>query len=393
MIAQPGAPGPLAQLWAALRAGGPEGGWLDRLIGTAVITGMLIAADETTPWRLLGYGGAAVCWLVYLGAVGRVRHLPRLALAAGALAAAATVAGFDPATGAVLLFTIQGSFTGQPANPPSLSLGLVALTSGVVTWSWLETGRPAAGLLLLLGIVAFVTLTGLYRRQFHLRAIETAELLEQTRRAQAEHARAAALDERTRIARELHDVLAHSLGALGVQLEVAEALLEQHDVEGALARLQRSRRLAAEGLDEAHAAVSALRNDVLPLPEALTELAERHRQDHLGATPQVQVSGPARPVPAAVSVSLAGVAREALTNAARHAPGAPLQVALEFGPDAVRLRVHNDAPVRPGQRRVGPPGNGLTGMRERLALIGGHLHAGPDTAVDQGWSVVAEVPT
>lgn len=378
----------LTRLWAALRAGGPESGWLDRVVGTAVITGMLLTAQVTEAWIWACYGASAVGWVLFLTTDRRVRTLPQIALAAAALISAATV-GRGDATGSVIVFTMLAMFTALPASRPIVSVGLTTTASVAMSWLWLGHGWPLQPLLLLIGVGAFVTLTGLYRRQYHLGAIETADLLEQTRRAQAESARAAALDERARIARELHDVLAHSLGALGVQLEVAEALLEQHDVDGAIARVRRSRRLAAEGLDEAHAAVTALRSDALPLPDALTALADRHRRDHLGSVPEIEVHGDVRAVPAAVGVSLAGTAREALTNAARHAPGAPLRVVLEYRPATVRLSVCNGAPARPAPERSGPPGNGLTGMRERLALVGGRLEAGQE---GPGWSVVAEAP-
>ncbi len=129
-------------------------------------------------------------------------------------------------------------------------------------------------------------------------------LLAQTRLAQAEHARAAALDERPRLARELHDVPAHSLGALGVQLELAEApLTERSDVDGALRSIRRSRRLAKDGLAEARDAVAALRQDVPPLTETL-----------------------------AAVVALAGIAREALTNAGKHARGEDIRMWLSQAP-------------------------------------------------------------
>ncbi|MFC4945630.1 sensor histidine kinase [Pseudonocardia sp. GCM10023141] len=381
--------GVLTRVGAALRAGGPESGWLGRLVGTAVIAGMLIAAEVPAAWIWFAYALAVACWLFFLATDRRWRVAPLVALAVAALSAASTVVAGDT-TGTVILFVVLAMFVAHTRTPPLVSGGLAVAIMGLLSWQWLHAGKPFASLLILIGVAAFVTMSALYRRQYHLSVMETAALLEQTRRAQAEQARAAALDERTRIARELHDVLAHSLGALGVQLEVAEALLEQGDATGALARVQRSRRLAAEGLDEAHAAVTALRSDALPLPAALAELAERHRRDHLGPVPDIAVQGPTRPVPAAVGVSLTGTAREALTNAARHAPGAPVQVVLEFAPGAVRLTVHNDSPLRPPQERSGPPGNGLTGMRERLALVGGQLRAGQD---GDGWTVVAEVPS
>ena len=156
-------------------------------------------------------------------------------------------------------------------------------------------------------LTAVLIAFGLNRRQYEL--------------TRHEQARAAALDERGRIARDLHDVLAHSLGALSVQLEVAEALLEErNDTAGALERVRRSRRLAVQGLIEARNAVAALRSSEVPaLPEALAVLAEQHGQDHRVSV-AVRTEGKPRPLESGVIVALLGAAREALTNAGKHAP-------------------------------------------------------------------------
>jgi signal transduction histidine kinase len=391
--------GAAARVRAALLAGDPESGWLGRLIGSALIAGMLVTARDPAGWVWVGYGAAGAGWLVFL--VADMARPPRpgiavAALAVGALAAAAVVGGTvtgdgtGTATGWVLVFVLLAMFAVHPVPRPALTVALAAGIVAVAAAGW-PFGELGVGRFVLFGgITALMTLSAGYRRQCRQRAAQTAELLHQTRRARAEQARAAALDERTRIAREIHDVLAHSLGALGVQLEVAEALLaEQGDVDGALARLRRSRRLAAEGLAEARAAVAALRSDVAPLTEAVAALADAHRRDH-AVDPQVHIEGTPRPVTAPVAVPIVAVAREALTNAARHAPGAAVTIGLEFAADAVALTVHNSAPPRtsPEPAGAGVAGNGLTGMRERLALVGGHLHAGPDGA---GWVVRAEV--
>jgi signal transduction histidine kinase len=227
-----------------------------------------------------------------------------------------------------------------------------------------------------------LTAFGLNRRQYEAQARQTEQLLEQTRLAQSEQARAAALDERGRIARDLHDVLAHSLGALSVQLELAEALLDERgDAEGALDRIRRSRRLAVQGLSEARNAVAALRADDVPeLREALAALAEQHEADH-GSAVRLSVAGTADARGSGATVALLNAAREALTNAARHAPGQPVEVGLAYG-DGVRLTVRNKGATT-GE------GFGLAGMRERLALVGGTLTADPD---GDDWLVVAEVP-
>ena len=132
---------------------------------------------------------------------------------------------------------------------------------------------------------------GLNRRQYEVQARQTEQLLEQTRLAQSEHARAAALEERGRIARDLHDVLAHSLGALSVQLEVAEALLaERGDAEGALDRVRQSRRLAVQGHGTLWPPCGPAGAD---LPQALAALAEQHEKDH-GTEVRLMVQGASR---------------------------------------------------------------------------------------------------
>jgi signal transduction histidine kinase len=379
------------RVWSAISAGEPEFGWLGRLVGTAVVVGSLLTArvpaDAGWVWVLLG--GATACWFAFLLLDHLLPRWSAVLLAAGAIVAAATVAGTPDSVGVAIALVCLAMVALHPSVPPPATVA-VATAVGVLLIA-ASLNRGTERLVVLAAVTMLVTLSGLLRRSYHMRAAETAQLLEQTRLAQDEHARAAALDERARIARELHDVLAHALGALGVQLEVAEALLaDRRDVDAALDRVRRSRRLAADGLVEARAAVTALRRDVLPLPDALGELAAAHGRDHLGEPPQLEVVGTPRPVRAAVEVSLAGAAREALTNAARHAPGAPLHVVLEFRPDAVAVAVRNECPAvtpEPAERSV--PGHGLTGMRERLALVGGRLTAGPEGG---GWSVVAEVP-
>lgn len=379
------------RVWSAISASEPEFGWLGRLVGTAIVVGSLVTArvPAGTGWVWLLLGVATACWFAFVLLNHRLQRWSAASLVVGALAAAATVVGTTDSAGVAIAFSCLAMVAMHPAVPPSATVAVAAVIGVLLIGTSLDRGTER--LAVLAGVTVLVTLSGLLRRSYHLRVAETAQLLEQTRRAQDEHARAAALDERARIARELHDVLAHSLGALGVQLEVAEALLaDRGDIDAALDRVRRSRRLAADGLVEARAAVTALRRDVLPLPDALGELAAAHGRDHLGEPPELHVVGTPRPVRAAVEVSLAGAAREALTNAARHAPGAPLHVVLEFRPDAVAVAVRNEAPATAPEPVDPPvPGHGLTGMRERLALVGGRLSAGPDGG---GWSVVAEVP-
>jgi signal transduction histidine kinase len=266
------------------------------------------------------------------------------------------------------------------------ALGLVALESGVL-WARLGAGAALGYPAILLG----AALIGLTRRQYVAQARAAEALVAQTRQTEAASRRAAALDERTRIAREIHDVLAHALGGLTVQLEAAEGVLaERGDVDGALERIRACRRTAREGLEEARRAVAALRTDAPPLPESLTGLLESHRRQ--GDRGDLVVEGAARALSPEVTLALMRTVQEALTNARRHAPGSAVSVCLSYEASTTRVIVTNDAAARAtasvGVAATG--GYGLAGMRERLELAGGRLTAGPGP---EGWTVSAEVPS
>ncbi|WP_324193828.1 sensor histidine kinase [Nocardia blacklockiae] len=371
-----------------LLGGDPESSVLMRLIGNALLAvNVLFNHDPPTPaWLWWVLGGTYACWLVFAGSFTRWPRLSFAALACCALVSAAAAGPAPDSSMTVLLCVAVSVFAQHILSRITTILTLFAACAALLVATSLLAQRSAASIAAHVAILVILLLLGLYRRQYRLRVRETELLLEQTRRAQHEHARAAALDERARIAREMHDVLAHSLGALTVQLEVAEGLLgEKGDVAGALARLRQSRRLAADGLAEARGAVAALRSDVPPLPEALHELVEGYRRDH-HLRVSCRVDGPPRSIGPAATVSLLRTAREALTNAGKHAPGEAVAVTLEFLPDRVRLTTRNPLAAK---ESTGPDGYGLTGMRERIALVGGTLSAGPD---GDGWLVAAEVP-
>ena len=188
-------------------------------------------------------------------------------------------------------------------------------------------GRLLTGLLgylLLIGPAVFVValLIGLVREQNTRLATEA----EQVREARAE---SAALDERARIAREIHDVLAHSLAALTVQLETADALLEGGRTEQARDSVRRAGQLAREGMTETRRAIGALRGEAVPLPELLAALAASYRADLAGPV-AVQVDGVPRELPPDSALALYRTAQEALTNVRKHAPGAPITIALSY---------------------------------------------------------------
>jgi signal transduction histidine kinase len=232
-------------------------------------------------------------------------------------------------------------------------------------------------------LLAAFGLVGRYRRAYRNQTEQAEALLAETRRAQFEAERAAALDERSRIAREIHDVLAHSLGALGIQLQAAEVMLsERHDIDRALRSLASARRLVDEGLTETRRAVRALRTDAPPLPDALAALLG----DRPGA---LTVTGEPYALAPAAGLALLRVAQEAVTNAAKHAVGKPPTIALQYTDTGVELRVENalrDAAAVEHPDAAG--GYGLAGMHERLRLIDGELQAG---RVGDRWVVQARV--
>jgi signal transduction histidine kinase len=232
------------------------------------------------------------------------------------------------------------------------------------------------------------------RGAYRVQAEQAALLLAQRERLEAEQRRADLLDERARIAREIHDVLAHSLGALGIQIQAARAVLtDRADIAGADEILATAQRMAADGLVDTRRAVHALHEDNLPLAEQLARVSDTHAERFSVPASFASVGLP-RPLPPDAIVALLRVAQESLVNAAKHAAGQPVSVCLDYAPAAVRLTVRNE--LGPNQAGDGIPelstvngGFGLTGMRERLRLLGGSLQAGRR---DNDWIVTAELP-
>jgi signal transduction histidine kinase len=269
------------------------------------------------------------------------------------------------------------------------ALGVLVTEIGGVSFN--ESVGTYVGFPLLLAIGL---LFGRSRADYRIRAEQAAALLEQQKQLQAEQRRADVLDERARLAREIHDVLAHSLGALGIQIQMARALItDRDDTEGALEALSAAQRMASDGLVETRRAVHALRTDTLPLHQELAKAAAEHAaRQHVLV--HCDIEGEPRPVPPDATVALLRTAQESLVNAAKHAPGAEVEVNLVYSADAVRLAIVNDLADGPPPDAVPrmqtvDGGYGLTGMRERMKLLRGTLEAGP---VGNRWVVAAEIP-
>ena len=207
------------------------------------------------------------------------------------------------------------------------------------------------------------------------------------RRAEQEHILARVLDERARIAREIHDILAHTLGDLAIQIEAAQHLLaETGDIQTAGRLLDHARHLTNDGLTETRRAITALRTGPVALPEALATLAAAD-----GGLVSQQVRGSPRQLAPQAGLAVYRTAQEALANARKHAPGAPVLITLCFTDQAVVLRVTNPTldmhPAGPLAATGG--GYGLAGLTERAKLLGGTLRAGPGP---DGWAVELRIP-
>jgi signal transduction histidine kinase len=249
----------------------------------------------------------------------------------------------------------------------------------------------AAGLssVLLLMVVVAAAALGDSRRQ---RGEALAER-DETRQAMVDTLQdQAAMEERARIARDLHDVVAHHVSAIAVQAESARLTTEGLSEEGR-AHFESIGRTARDALTEMRRLLGVLREDANaeaarnPQPSLahVNDLVETARA--AGSPVTLTLEGTVTSLPTGVDLCAYRILQEALTNVRRHAPGAAVEVDVERGPEALRLRVRDHGPGSPSPD---PDGHGLLGMRERAIMVGGTLSAGP--AEGGGFSVDAELP-
>ena len=268
-------------------------------------------------------------------------------------------------------------------------------------WSlgaWLVAGAgPGLGLLVVEGtawelmfyllFLAPAWLVGVLLQREQRRAEELARLAAELA-AEREHRTATALAaERTRIARELHDAVAHHVSVMTLQVGVVRRRLDALPTEQDT--LLQAERLGRQSVDELRRIVGLVRPggpELAPVP-SLAHLEDLVEQVRRAGTPvELVQDGPLRELGSALDVSAYRIVQEALTNALRHAPGAPVRVCVSSTPVSLQLSVTDAGPL------VGEvePGNGLTGMAERVGLFGGRLTYGPGTPT--GFAVTAELP-
>ena len=343
-------------------------------------------------WRGPQAANLAVVSVMSLSLALRRRHplVPLAAITAGVFGLGVANGSSQTWTG---IFLVAVAVYSAAAHSPhmvavvtltfTVALAHVAFDPEVHSFGDAIWGSTLAGLLLL---------AGLSGRRLRSRTDALDTLAAQLEREEEERAAAAAAEERRRIARELHDIISHSLGVLVLQAGAAEQALERNP-DQVREVLQSMRRTGQEAIGEMTTLLSVIRSDShadrAPQPSLrdLDELVGRTRA--AGLRVSLDITLDCQPISAAVELSAYRVVQEALTNVLKHAPGAATRVSVDKADHRLDVHVVNDAPSKAATR---PPGGhqGLAGLAERLAVFGGQLQSGP--RADGGWAVIATFP-
>ncbi|OKI08016.1 two-component sensor histidine kinase [Streptomyces sp. CB02923] len=370
--------------------------WIGRAIRLVIMVGLLWSTLADQAFRntgvMLGLTAVALCGLVLWGFF-RTTLQHRLWPALGLLALLEAGAFWFHMEGARVPAAVMW---GASAIVSMARLPLAAAVPCMVVSLGAYATRSPDGWLSIMATVIGLGLAGYVVRLDSEARGNAQRLLTQERAARKAEAETAALDERSRIAREIHDVLAHSLSAQLVHLEAARLLIHRSDDLEAdrqqiLERVVAARGMAREGLDGTRQALSALRGEMAPVEDYLRHLTAAENAG-------LEVTGEQRRLSPEAGLALRRVAQEALTNVRKHAPGARVTVRLAYGEGEVELEVRDSGARR--RLRGGRPGAlgdlgssgsgyGLLGMRERAELLGGTLDSGPD---EEGFTVRLRVP-
>ncbi|MFC3502257.1 sensor histidine kinase [Micromonospora krabiensis] len=377
--------------------------------GMVVFFGVVGAVAQPGGWlaTLVGVGMAVA--LLF-----RRSHPAAVAAVVGALALSQVIAGWGPLAFDVgVLVAVYSVVKYADRLRDGVLAGLAAAVGVVLAALQVDGAGPWWGSAIYFGLVTgAVWLVGLNvrtRRLYVLSLEDRAATLEREREAEA---RAAVAGERTRIARELHDVVAHSMAVMIVQADGARFMLDR-DPETARQAVKVVADTGRQALEEMRRLVGVLRETTPPEPAtepgdatggtavsgdpehrrlALTELPtllDRFRAAGLNVRHAVTGTPPA--LPPGLELTVYRVVQEALTNALKHAGvGADVELTLEHTADAVVVRVVDDGHGRPVVRPAPSGGHGLVGMRERVGVYDGTLTAGPRLA--GGWQVEVRLP-
>ena len=350
------------------------------------------------PWALRLVPLAAVCAAVLFR-----RRAPLVGLAVGAPAVVADVA-LGPSLAVVLIFTevLYAATAHGPARATRWLLWGGGLVAAGLAGTVLALSGSARDTLIaaVYGAMVLVwpVVSGVTVRQYRERVEVERRYAEQVAQLAALDHRNLVVAERTRMARELHDLVANHLSAIAIQ---STAALAHHDPSTSRQALDVIRDNSLQGLSEMRRMIGLLRDGDTSRDEPLTTtprldeiepLLDRARRAGLAVT--LRVDGPARPLPAAVDLAAYRIVQESLTNARKHAGAVGAEVRLAYLPGRVVVTVSNRLPAAvpagpAGSAGASGAGAGLVGMGERAALLGGSFTAGP---CDGSWRVRAELP-
>ncbi|MFI6154948.1 sensor histidine kinase [Kitasatospora sp. NPDC051170] len=399
----------MSDTWQRLRRDHPR--LLDVLGGAllTVITALGATVDQYGGnWVVPGAGTVAVAAVSVLAVFLHRRH---------PLAVVAVTLGCTMA-----LSVISPRLTPMLATPLLLALYFLAVrtdrstafrasvaTAVLLTGMTLAFG-PGGPIGERIGVLAWALLPGALGDSIRNRRVQLAAIRERAERAEAtreEEARRRVADERIRIARDLHDVVAHHIALANAQAGIAVHLMDRHPAQ-AREVLSHITEATGSALQELRATVGLLRRAEEPAPlepaPGLDQLPELiHSFERAGLPVRLTVEGEARPLSPGVDLTAFRIVQESLTNVAKHASGADAEITLAYSGSRVALSVANGRPApagrprpvalpqpAPGQAGFGQGGFGLIGMRERAGAVGGRLSADPRP--DGGFLVTAELP-
>ena len=373
---------------------------MDPAIAVAILTLALLGMSSTkvdaahpTSLNLLAY----LLTVLGFGSLAVRTRAPLVTMAVSLAAAAAYSAiGYPenglPIAAMIALYTVASR---TPRRQSLLAAGTVAVVLVGLTVQGAQ-GLDAAGLVTNFAVFGIAYATGryvqvrrAYTEQLELRAAEA----DQQRRRDAERAVA---EERLRIARELHDVVAHAMSVVAVQSGIAAHVIDRRPDE-ARSMLETINTTSREALDEMRRLLGVLRAeheaptaDLAPAP-SLGDLGPLVSSiESTGVTVQVSVEGERVALSSGVDLAAFRIAQEALTNVVKHAGPAHVEVRIRYGPDELDLEVVDDGRgAASGLESIGG-GHGLVGMRERVELYGGSLSTGPSPG--GGYRVRARIP-
>ncbi|BEP14898.1 hypothetical protein acdb102_32090 [Acidothermaceae bacterium B102] len=289
--------------------------------------------------------------------------------------------------GYIVAFMAMAGLGLRLSRPSAIRAGGVVLVAAA-TAEGLTSAHPVSGILNIVLGAGFLLLASAYAAASNDSHNQSLELLAQEEATRAAREEAAALAERGRLARELHDVLAHTLSGLSLQLEGARLLAEKTSADPRLTeQISHAGQLAREGLNGAKRAVSTLRGDALPSPADIPALVDNACR--VGLLVSYDVIGQPLPLAGETGLAIYRGVQEALTNISKYAaPAATVAVTLTWTESSVTAEVV-DSGGTPAVAALPSGGFGLAGLGERAALAGGELDAGP---LGAGWRVRLTMP-